>query len=73
MELQKFSVNLGKSSWGKLKMTIEKAMDKLYDLMNIPTMVNIIIIKFMVMEFARIRLRVITVNGNMVNLMGMAI
>jgi hypothetical protein len=36
-------------------------------------MVNIIIIKFMVTEFARIRLRVITGNGNMVNFMGMAI
>ncbi len=58
---------------GKLKMTKQKAMDKIYVLMEEPTMVNIIIINKMVMQLARIRNGVITDNGKILNLMGTAI
>ncbi len=54
MELQKFLGNPEKSTGGKMKMTKEKAIDKIYILMDLPTMVNIIMVKCMVMELPRI-------------------
>ncbi len=54
MELQNILGNPEKSSGGKIKMTKEKAIDKIYILMDLPTMVNIIMVKCMVMELPRI-------------------
>jgi hypothetical protein len=73
MELQKFSVNLEKSTGGKLKMTTLKDMHTIYILMDLPTMVNIIMIKKMVMELPRVSLGVITDNGKILYVMGMDI
>jgi len=73
MELQKLFIMIVITTGGKLKMTKEKAMDKKYILIEEPTMVNIIMINKMVMEFARVRNGVITDNGKILNLMGMAI
>ena len=57
---------------GKLKITKQKAMDKKYTLMEEPTMVNIIIMNKMVMQFTRVRNFVITDNGKILNFMGTA-
>jgi hypothetical protein len=73
MELQKRFLIMVITTGGKLKMTIEKDMDKIYLLMEEPTMVNIIIMNKMVMEFTRIINGVITDNVKMLNIMGTAI